>query len=32
MRGRYWSLVRRQQLLDAVEYDALESDVEATTI
>jgi ATP-binding cassette subfamily B multidrug efflux pump len=32
MRGRYWSLVRRQQLLEAVEYDALASDVEAGTI
>ena len=32
MRGRYWSLLRRQQLLDAVESDALASDVTATTI
>jgi ATP-binding cassette, subfamily B, multidrug efflux pump len=26
LRGRYWSLLRRQQLLDAVESDAVESD------
>jgi ATP-binding cassette, subfamily B, multidrug efflux pump len=32
LRGRYWSLLRRQQLLDAVESDALASDVAATTI
>jgi len=32
MRGRYWSLLRRQQLLDAVESDTLASDVTATTI
>jgi ATP-binding cassette subfamily B multidrug efflux pump len=37
LRGRYWSLLRRQQLLDAVESDAAESealatDVTATTI
>jgi ATP-binding cassette, subfamily B, multidrug efflux pump len=32
MRGRYWSLLRRQQLLDAVESDALATDVPATTI
>jgi ATP-binding cassette subfamily B protein len=32
LRGRYWSLLRRQQLLDAVESDALASDVGATTI
>lgn len=31
-RGRYWSLLRRQQLLDAVESDALATDVTATTI
>src|SRR4051812_857516 len=31
-RGRYWSLLRRQQLLDAVESDALASDVSASTI
>jgi ATP-binding cassette subfamily B protein len=31
-RGRYWSLLRRQQLLDAVESDALATDVPATTI
>jgi ATP-binding cassette, subfamily B, multidrug efflux pump len=32
MRGRYWSLLRRQQLLDAVESDTLATDVPATTI
>jgi ATP-binding cassette subfamily B multidrug efflux pump len=32
MRGRYWSLLRRQQLLDAVESDALATDAPATTI
>ncbi len=32
MRGRYWSLLRRQQLLDAVESDTLASDATATTI
>jgi ATP-binding cassette subfamily B multidrug efflux pump len=32
LRGRYWSLLRRQQLLDAVESDALATDVPATTI
>lgn len=32
LRGRYWSLLRRQQLLDAVEGDALATDVAATTI
>jgi ATP-binding cassette, subfamily B, multidrug efflux pump len=32
MRGRYWSLLRRQQLLDAVEADTLASDVPASTI
>jgi ATP-binding cassette subfamily B protein len=32
MRGRYWSLLRRQQLLDAVEADTLASDVTAGTI
>ncbi len=31
-RGRYWSLLRRQQLLDAVESDALATDVATTTI
>ena len=31
-RGRYWSLLRRQQLLDAVESDTLATDVAATTI
>lgn len=31
-RGRYWSLLRRQQLLDAVESDTLASDVTASTI
>jgi ATP-binding cassette subfamily B protein len=32
MRGRYWALLRRQQLLDAVESDTLATDVPATTI
>ena len=32
LRGRYWSLLRRQQLLDAVESDTLASDISATTI
>jgi ATP-binding cassette subfamily B multidrug efflux pump len=32
MRGRYWSLLRRQQLLDAVESDTLATEVPATTI
>lgn len=32
LRGRYWSLLRRQQLLEAVESDALETDVTTTTI
>jgi len=32
LRGRYWSLLRRQQLLDAVESDTLATDVSATTI
>jgi hypothetical protein len=37
LRGRYWSLLRRQQLLDAVESDegeadALAADEAATTI
>ncbi len=32
LRGRYWSLLRRQQLLDAVESDTLARDVTATTI
>ena len=32
MRGRYWSLLRRQHLLDAVESDTLASDVTASTI
>jgi ATP-binding cassette subfamily B protein len=31
-RGRYWSLLRRQQLLDAVESDALATDATTTTI
>ena len=31
-RGRYWSLLRRQQLLDSVESETLETDVTATTI
>ena len=30
--GRYWSLLRRQQLLDAVESETLATDVPATTI
>ena len=32
LRGRYWSLLRRQQLLDAVESDALATDAAAATI
>ncbi len=32
LRGRYWSLLRRQQLLEAVESDALETDATTTTI
>jgi ATP-binding cassette subfamily B protein len=32
VRGRYWSLLRRQQLLDAVESETLATDVPATTI
>ena len=32
VRGRYWSLLRRQQLLETVESDTLASDVTATTI
>jgi len=32
LRGRYWSLLRRQQLLDAVEKDTLATDVTASTI
>ena len=32
LRGRYWSLLRRQQLLDAVESETLATDVPATTI
>ncbi len=32
LRGRYWSLLRRQQLLDAVESDTLATDVPVTTI
>ncbi|MFL5464878.1 MAG: ABC transporter ATP-binding protein [Gemmatimonadaceae bacterium] len=32
LRGRYWSLLRRQQLLDAVESDALASNATASTI
>jgi len=32
VRGRYWSLLRRQQLLDAVESEALATDVAAGTI
>ena len=32
LRGRYWSLLRRQQLLDAVESDALATDVTPATI
>jgi ATP-binding cassette subfamily B protein len=31
-RGRYWSLLRRQQLLDAVESETLATDVTASTI
>jgi len=31
-RGRYWSLLRRQQLLDSVESDTLATDVSASTI
>jgi ATP-binding cassette subfamily B multidrug efflux pump len=31
-RGRYWSLLRRQQLLDAVESDTLATDVTTSTI
>ncbi|HEY1953523.1 MAG TPA: ABC transporter ATP-binding protein [Gemmatimonadaceae bacterium] len=32
LQGRYWSLLRRQQLLDAVESDALATDEAASTI
>ena len=32
LRGRYWSLLRRQQLLDAVESDALATDASPATI
>jgi ATP-binding cassette, subfamily B, multidrug efflux pump len=32
LRGRYWSLLRRQQLLDSVESDALATDARASTI
>jgi ATP-binding cassette subfamily B protein len=32
LRGRYWSLLRRQQLLDAVESDALATEEPASTI
>jgi ATP-binding cassette subfamily B multidrug efflux pump len=32
LRGRFWSLLRRQQLLDAVETESLATDVAATTI
>jgi ATP-binding cassette subfamily B protein len=32
LRGRYWSLLRRQQLLDAVEAETLATDVTAATI
>jgi len=32
LQGRYWSLLRRQQLLDAVASDTLASDIAATTI
>src|SRR6266404_4958435 len=32
LRGRYWSLLRRQQLLDAVESDAVDSDALATDV
>jgi ATP-binding cassette subfamily B protein len=31
-RGRYWSLLRRQQLLDSVESETLATDVTASTI
>jgi len=32
LRGRYWSLLRRQQLLDAVEADTLANDALATDV
>jgi ATP-binding cassette subfamily B protein len=32
LRGRYWSLLRRQQLLDVVESDSLAPDVAESTI
>ncbi|HST07150.1 MAG TPA: ATP-binding cassette domain-containing protein, partial [Gemmatimonadaceae bacterium] len=32
LQGRYWSLLRRQQLLESVESDALATDEAATTI
>jgi len=32
LRGRYWALLRRQQLLDAVESDAADSDALATDV
>ena len=32
LRGRYWSLLRRQQLLDAVESDGVEADALATDV
>jgi ATP-binding cassette, subfamily B, multidrug efflux pump len=32
LRGRYWSLLRRQQLLDAVESDGAEADALATDV
>ena len=32
LRGRYWSLLRRQQLLDSVESDALATDAAPSTI
>jgi ATP-binding cassette subfamily B protein len=32
MRGRYWSLLRRQQLLDAVESDSLATEAAESTI
>ena len=32
LRGRYWSLLRRQQLLDAMESESLAADEPATTI
>ncbi|HLA14469.1 MAG TPA: ABC transporter ATP-binding protein [Gemmatimonadaceae bacterium] len=32
LHGRYWSLLRRQQLLDAVESDSLATDASAATI